>query len=289
MLRPFTTDLLTEVVAFLGQCWRDDPARNFHPGDVLHWMTNYCRGENLDKRFFLARDADELRAFIEINEKSSTITAVVKPKLRGTDWERELYLSCMEKLKGASTISVNLSSKDEKTSEVLRSLNFTSEMADCKVLRRDLSSVPEPTWPNGFSARRVTGFREAEALAGLHGAAFNNSWTPAEYQKVMRAPGFVPQNELVVVAPIGALAAFAVIWPDRISKTGLFEPVGCHPDFVRKGLTRALLYFGMARLREMGMESAIVGHEPSNAAAKALYGSVGFSTYFDTVDYTKTL
>jgi ribosomal protein S18 acetylase RimI-like enzyme len=62
----------------------------------------------------------------------------------------------------------------------------------------------------------------------------------------------------------------------------LFEPVGTHPDFQRKGLGKAVMVEGMRRMKAAGMRRAVVGFDPNNAAAFALYTSMGFraSCYF---------
>ena len=70
---------------------------------------------------------------------------------------------------------------------------------------------------------------------------------------------------------------------------GLFEPVATHPDFQRRGLGTAVMAEGMRRMKAAGMRRAIVGFDPNNAAALALYTSTGFraSCYF--VAYRKEL
>lgn len=80
-------------------------------------------------------------------------------------------------------------------------------------------------------------------------------------------------------------------WPDRVSQSGLLEPVGCHKDFRRLGLARALLHEGMRQLRSQGIGVAVV--EPlvpaQNPAAYALYESVGFRPQCGWLKYRKTL
>jgi mycothiol synthase len=114
-------------------------------------------------------------------------------------------------------------------------------------------------------------------------------WQPGEYLNVMRTPGFHVDRELIVVAPDGRFAAFLIYWIDPVSKSGLFEPVGCHRDFQRLGLTRALMYEGMRRMVAHGMTTAVVKHQPTqkNPAAAALYRSVGFSLKYTIADYRK--
>ncbi|MGE5138703.1 MAG: GNAT family N-acetyltransferase, partial [Rudaea sp.] len=148
--------------------------------------------------------------------------------------------------------------------------------------------IPESTLPPGFNIRSSTE-ADVEQLCAVHMSAFNSRWTVEEYRRVMRTPGFDPARELVVVAPDGQIAAFLVYWPDPVSKSGLFEPVGCGKEFQRRGLTRALLYEGMRRMVDVGMDYALVLHhtEVENPASGALYKSVGFLRLFDYYRATK--
>jgi len=138
--------------------------------------------------------------------------------------------------------------------------------------------IPELLLPEGFSIRSVAGEHEADALGVVHSSAFNSNWPQGEYLRVMRSPAFEIDHELVVLAPDGQLVSFLVYWIDPISKCGLFEPVGCHRDFQRRGLTRALMTEGMRRMVLEGMVTAMVTHQHSdkNPASSGLYASLGF-------------
>ena len=87
------------------------------------------------------------------------------------------------------------------------------------------------------------------------------------------------EYEFVVVAPDGRFAAFTNVWVDDVNRSLLFEPVGTHSDFRRRGLGKALMAHVLQRMRaERGIECAYVCHAPpsKNPAAAALYASVGF-------------
>jgi ribosomal protein S18 acetylase RimI-like enzyme len=68
---------------------------------------------------------------------------------------------------------------------------------------------------------------------------------------------------------------------------GLFEPVGTHPDFRRRGLARAVMTEGMRRMQTRGMESALVMTASGNEVSKALYQALGFEIESSAFDYVR--
>lgn len=152
-----------------------------------------------------------------------------------------------------------------------------------------LDPIPEAVLPEGFTIRPVEGEHEAEALAKVHSSAFGSNWKASEYLDAIRSPAFEIDHELVVVAPEGELAAFLVYWIDPVTNSGLFEPVGCGEKFQRQGLTKALMYEAMRRMRTEGVIAALVLHELDNPASTALYASVGFRPVYTLHKYKKQM
>jgi ribosomal protein S18 acetylase RimI-like enzyme len=116
---------------------------------------------------------------------------------------------------------------------------------------------------------------------------FNEYWP--RYQSFMRLPVYATGCDMMVVTPDGRCASFCIFWPDAVNKVALFEPVGTHPDFQRRGLGKALLSECLRRLQAEGMEHAIVGTNSGNLAAERLYESVGFKLTNRILLYTKSL
>ena len=56
----------------------------------------------------------------------------------------------------------------------------------------------------------------------------------------------------------------------------MFEPVGTHPDFQRRGLGKAVMTEALRRLKDRGMERAIVCTTAENTPGIKLYEAVGF-------------
>jgi ribosomal protein S18 acetylase RimI-like enzyme len=132
--------------------------------------------------------------------------------------------------------------------------------------------------PDGYRIRSVTGEDEFAARVDLHRAAFPTSrLTEEKYARLLTVPHYRLEDDLVVEAPDGTLAAFALGWRDPVGEVAEIEPVGTHPDHQRRGLSRALVTAGMTRFFDAGASTVQVYADASEAAAEALYASVGFN------------
>lgn len=147
-----------------------------------------------------------------------------------------------------------------------------------------------PLLPAGFSVRALAGAREIGARVSVHRAAFAPSrMTAAKHLCAMHASAYRPDLDLVVQAPgpppalspedegnAGDLcfAAFALVWYDEANRRGVFEPVGCRPEFQRRGLASALLIEGMHRLQALGATHAWIGAWGDSPGAKT-YQALG--------------
>jgi ribosomal protein S18 acetylase RimI-like enzyme len=151
-------------------------------------------------------------------------------------------------------------------------------------LEAPIAPIPPPL---GFTVRGLRGLAEAEARAAVLGQAFEAPPFVEWYRKLMQAPGYEPELDLVAVAADGQFGAFALCWVDQAAKVGQFEPVGTAPAFRRQGLARAVLNEGLRRMRARGMETAIVVVEAAEPAACRLYESVGFETMWRLCSYEK--
>ena len=157
--------------------------------------------------------------------------------------------------------------------------------------------IPEPQLPPGFSIRPMSGEAEIEAYVALHRAAFGTGNMTVEYRRtIMSAPDFIPELDLVAVAPNGELAAFCVcqIFPDDAPragghKEGWTDPMGTHPTYQRLGLAKALILTGMRLLKERGMDMAILGTSSQNLAMQRTAEAVGFRKATNTLWYCKAV
>jgi mycothiol synthase len=138
--------------------------------------------------------------------------------------------------------------------------------------------IPAGELPAGYRIRPVAD-DEMEAWSAVIGAAFDNAFTSAKRcRSWLQAPTNRPDLNLVAVAPDGAFTASAIAWLDEANAIGMFEPVGTHPDYRRRGLARAVLCEGLRRLKALGARLAYVGCGTGMAVTR-LYESVGFTDY----------
>src|SRR4029078_7724479 len=116
---------------------------------------------------------------------------------------------------------------------------------------------------------------ELEARVEVHRAAFHPSrLTVPKYERLIGAPHYRFEDDLVVEAPDGSLAAFAIAWFDPVALIGEFEPVGTHPDHQRRGLARAVLTHGLRRFQAQGAPVAPVSADGAGARPTARYTRV---------------
>lgn len=154
--------------------------------------------------------------------------------------------------------------------------------------------ILEPAPPPGFTIRAVAGESEVEASVALHLEALGTSnKTVVGRLAFMRDPAYVPDLDLVAVAPDGTLAAFVVggIEPDEDlpggPRYGFTDPIGARPAFRRRGLARALLLEAFRQLQARGVEIVEVSTGSENTATQALLASVGYHLAHRVLAYSR--
>lgn len=96
-----------------------------------------------------------------------------------------------------------------------------------------------------------------------------------------------PELDLAVETASGEDAGYALFWFDPITAVGLVEPMRVEDAFQRRGLARALLTEGLARLAARGARrlKVVYATEP----ARALYEGAGFRTTATSTTYRRLL
>ncbi len=244
-------------------------------------------------------DEQGIAAWLLADPSYKSFDAQVRPDLRGDELEREVLEVAYDRTVGlmqqhkieSEWIYADAFQADSARSSLLTALGWEPDGDLPYVLNRaKLNSIPVPALPAGYSIKSATGFEDAAALAAVHNAAFNpTNWTPELYRTVMQSPGYDLTRELAIQSPDGLYVAFTVIWFDRLNRTGLFEPVGTHRDYRRRGFGRTLLLYGMQRMADAGMSYTTVAHFGNNEAARGLYQACGFTPWYLLDGYKKPI
>lgn len=184
---------------------------------------------------------------------------------------------------------------DAAAARLLRERGFVPVAADPPppLFERALVDLPVAPPPDGFVVRAVGSRDDGRLRAAVTHAAFRpgDDWDGywSRYAQFIGSAIYEGERDLFVRAPDGRGAAACTIWLDAVNGVGLFEPVATHPDFQRRGLARAVMAEGLRRMRAAGMRRAILGFDPDNLAARALYTAMGFTATRYFAVYRKDL
>jgi GNAT superfamily N-acetyltransferase len=303
---------LIEAMNFVTICRSRDPQNDYpHIGDLQWW----CRDGSLDDQqnwhFWYQETGDGLALVIIAGDE---ITCLLHPDFRTRERFRMVHQWAVQRVKeravqqGENQYEIweqtwGLASGDDL--EMVRFLGhegYERQDMSYSCYRRPLiEPVPAPVLPAGFTIRPIAGEAEAEMRAALHHDAFFRGGSKA-YEEgtlrqlaVMKMPHYDPQLDLMVMAPDGTPAAGCICWVDPVNRVGLFEPVGTRPQFRRQGLATALMLGGLQRLRDRGMQAALVtGDHPGKeeestefTSSRFVYEAVGFQLLCRTYLYHK--
>jgi len=257
----------------------------------LYWSLYYAfEGESWSDLSFWddPHHPDRLLAWSLTEPGWAAFDVYVQPELRGTPlaeaiyiWEEE-HTAAIARAAGQDSIRTNyIADNDDVLNTRLQARGFQRVGDGTVCMSRSLdTALPQPVLPDGYIVRGCRGETEVTTRATPQYNAFTNTVPFDRYvqrfRQFMRSAVYDPELDVVAVAPDGQIGSFCIAWPDPLIKVGLFEPVGTHPDFQRRGLGKAVMTEALRRLKERGMERAIVCTTAQNTAGIRLYDAVGF-------------
>ena len=153
---------------------------------------------------------------------------------------------------------------------------FPEQTETESILDLGTQAIPATTdLPDGFEVQSMADDNDLEKRCKAFGRAFNHpdplEWPSViSYETLQQAPDYKKEQDIVIRAPDGEFASFALIWFDEPNKLATLEPVGTQPEYRRMGLAREAIYEGIRRVRERGAEQVIVG------SSAQFYQVIGF-------------
>lgn len=293
-LRPFVGDEDVRAAAALlrARLLANPGAGGVHPGDLNWWY--YYNPRQMP--FFIAEDsAGQVLGWCVLDSAAGEFDFFGVPGPQQSAIESALLDWCSDHLLQRDPARRSLSvcftyTDDAPKRQFLEAQGYQASPFLAGFSQR-LDALPEPLLPPGFRFLEAMHADYAAERARAHAAAFapTSRMTPDYYRIFMQAIDYDPAFDVVVLAPDGRIAAYAMTWPDPASGIGEFEPVGTHPDFQRQGLGRAALLEGMRRLRACGHHEARVMAAAENTGNITFYGRAGFTRLHDVWMYTRML
>ncbi len=249
---------------------------HLHPGDIA-WQRFQHPGSDEEWQTYMIEDGNELVAFAWLEPPEDLWLCVNPANPEATDEIIDIFASG----RSGNTLSIEIMETEEHIISELPGKGFR-ELKEGPFYARmylDLANLPEAELPEGFSARHMDIDRDFERRVDLHRKVWNPSKVTYEsYRNVTRTPPYTPRLDWVIESPEGDFASYCLLWPDRESGIGLFEPVGTSPEFRRMGLSRAVCISAMREYRKMGGTGVEVNSrgDSGRPAPAKLYQSIGF-------------
>ena len=261
-----------------------------HPGDINWWLFYPQLDYDFWDSLYVWDDPHmpgQILAWALISPVGSTFDVVMRPELRGSPLAWEMFSWAIGQVKSAARrvgreqIGVYwIAEEDALNRSWLVEHGFAIASRDVHLVYDLAAPRPAGKVPDGYVVRSARGLAEVEQRAWAQYNAFDNSAAFEPYlqrfARFMQTPVYDPEWDIVVAGSDGRIGAFCIAWPDRLTGTGLFEPVGTHPDFQRKGLGRAVMLEALDRMQQWGLREAIVTTGEDNLPAIRLYEAVGF-------------
>jgi GNAT superfamily N-acetyltransferase len=168
-------------------------------------------------------------------------------------------------------------SRQVQRQAVLTAIGYQAGDAEYRMHAMRPCDAPRMTIPAGFQVMSVNDTL-VDSRAACQRSAFNSTkMTSQIYRHVRTLPSYTGQWDRVMVNDDGMVVAFCTIWVDAVSGCALFEPVGCHQAYQRRGLTQALICQSLHDLALAGVrEARVLSVSDTNEPAVHLYRSCGF-------------
>lgn len=262
------------------------PASEMHTGD-LGWALVHS-GDESPSRIWLAFDDETLAGFAFLTSPR-WCDFVLRPAL--TAPTREIIVEGFVRWSDEAASSIAASGKssrllrfgrrvfDPTLAEQFEALGFrrmeTGFPTLSRPVRLDELSGAERV-PNGFSISEAGGLPEGSRRAAWNLAFPQEPLPTSFYGDLRKTKETLPGLDLAVSDSSGHVASFLTVWHDTATQSALFEPVGCHADFRRQGLSRILVEEACRRLASLAVAQAFVRVSSTNPAARRFYEACGF-------------
>ncbi|RZU19860.1 ribosomal protein S18 acetylase RimI-like enzyme [Kribbella rubisoli] len=270
-------DGLSDMQELVQRTW--SPVSRLHLGDVAWERSVNARRSSANWRTAVWRDGDDVVAWGWLAQPGHLLMTVDpgRPELAAT------VVEWFQATADGPQLAAGVLETERHLLAALESAGFQL-VDDAPYYTHhwiSLDALAEPVVPEGLTLRHVQQ-DEVAKRAAAHRAAWSDlapsKVTDDDMAEVMSTWPYRPELDWVVENEAGDFVASALIWLDEQHQVGLVEPVGCAPEYRRRGLGAAVNLAALHALREAGGTKAVVCPRGDDGypQARALYQSFGF-------------
>lgn len=240
------------------------------PGD-LDWWRRALSDEQIRSQITIWRQNDVIVGFgWESDDQVDTIYDDSDPHI----WTSIVAHYAMPTYRHLTMWSLR---RQKQRNTTLEAHGYRAGNAELRMHTVRPSDAPRHPLPSGFTIRSVEDSLIESRVACQRSAFQSTKMTPTIYQRIRTLPSYTSRWDRVIVDEDECVVAFCTIWLDCRSRIALFEPVGCHQAYQRRGLTRALICQSLHDLSAAGVcEARVLSVSDQQAPAVHLYRQCGF-------------
>lgn len=246
--------------------------------DVQWWWRKPRLSDEVEKLFWLDDDGPVAGALLTSwADDAWQVDPIVVPgaphPAPDEVWRRALEHG---RLHATGVLDVAVGSGDPAFGELPLRAGLVATQHDSTAWMEATARPPVLDLPEGFVL-----IDRAERRDAPHPMRHRNG--PAVARRLAECSLYDPELDLAVETTDGRLAGYSLYWFDATTGVGLVEPVRIEDEFQRRGLARAMLSAGIARLVDRGATRVKISFE--SEAAGALYRGLGFVPMSTTTWY----
>jgi ribosomal protein S18 acetylase RimI-like enzyme len=259
-----------------------------HAGDLQLKLSDPSLRPRTDARVW--EDDGAPVGFALVQPSCSELDFVVKQCVRRAEVEAQIMEWATVRLREAAAeqnrpayLFASARESDGRRAALLGRYGFTPDESHCVYMRHPLDGhIPAPELPEGFAVRPLGGAHELGEYTRAHRNAFwMENFTEEWHGRVLKAPFYVPELNLIAEAPGGTFAAFCFSWIEPRPRAtagalrGYLQTLGTRPRFRNLGLGRALLLETLRRFQALGAREGVGVVDAGNEGALRIYEAGG--------------
>ena len=269
-----------------------------HAGDLQLMLSDPSFNPREEVRFW--EEHGQLLGFAFVRPSCYEFIFEVKPCVHRPEVETQLMEWARPRMKRAAVergerllFFAGTREYDDERISLLERYGFTRDEHHCVYMHYTLDSeIPSSKLPEGFTVRHLTGANELRAYVAAHRNAFwMDNLTERWRRSVLRMPYYIPELDLIAVAPDGEFAACCLCWLEKNdedpqgAKKGYVQTLGTRPKFQNEGLGRAVFLEALRRLQSHGASVAVGQVEAVNTQILRVCERIGVSPLHNIYRY----